>query len=422
MRNSVRLVVVVAGCLRAITPGLDAAYLKPGDLAFVGCQMSGTERFAFVTLVEIPPGTAITLTDNGWNSASNIFRPGENTAVWSNNNSVSIAPCTTVTIEGANASAGRIISGTLSQLNDDGDSIIAYQGPTNARVFLAGINSHAWTTSPPPDTGECNLPGMLSPGVHACMFTNQMANGYYVGALTNASREGLLTAINNQASWVRVKDTLQNWPAWAFAVQTSAPSLAAGDLAVVGFQTSVVNTDRFAFAALRRLPAGAEVAFTDNGWTGTNLTTTKRTVVWQAPAAGVERGSVVRVEGGQASTGTISGRLTLCKGGDQILAFQHTVTNPLFLSAMSTTEWLTNGLPGDHDSYRPAELTNGIAALAFAVNPTNALCPGGIFANTAAIQTWIYTATNWTNSSATQGWPAIWEYRLPQMSTLVRIY
>ena len=131
---------------------------------------------------------------------------------------------------------------------------------------------------------------------------------------------------------------------------------------------------------------------------------------------------MVRVEGGQASTGTISGRLTLCKGGDQILAFQHTVTNPLFLSAMSATPWLTNGLPGDHDSWRPAELTNGIAALAFAVNPTNTLCPGGTFADTAAIQAWIYASTNWTSSSATQSWPAIWEFRLPQMSTLLRIY
>jgi len=332
---------------------------------------------------------------------------------------VAIAP-TNVTIEGSNASVGRISSAL--DFGADGESILAYQGPTNAPVFLAGINSDAWTTSPPTQPDECNLPVTLSIGVHACMFTNNRANGFYVGVLTNASREGLLTAINNQASWVRTTTNAQTWPAWAFTVQAASPALAAGDLAVVGFQTSNIKTDRFAFAALRRLPGGAEVAFTDNGWTGTNLIATKRTVVWQAPAAGLARGGVVRVEGGQASTGTVSGRLTLSTNGDQILVFQRTVTNPVFLSAVSATAWLTNGISNEHYSWRPTGLTDGVNAVSFEINPTNAMCPGGRFADPAALRTWIYSASNWTNAGVTQTWPTKWEYRLPEPGALLRLY
>ena len=419
MRNGAWWVgVVVLAWLGLTAAGASGANLTPGDLAFVGYQMAGsTDRVAFVTLVELPPGTAVSLNDNAWNSTSNTFRGAtEDTVVWSNDTGVAIAP-TNVTIEGSNASVGRIISGKLN-LSDSGDSILAYQGPTNSPVFLAGINSSAWTTSPPTQSEECNLPDKLSLGVHACMFTNKKSNGFYVGTLTSASREGLLTAINNQASWVRTTTT-QIWPTWAFTLKATSPLLAAGDVAVVGFQTSTFTTDRFAFAALRRLPGCAEVAFTDNGWTGTNLMTTKRTVVWQAPATGMARGGVVRVESGQASIGTVSGNLTLCPGGDQILAFQRTVTNPVFLSAVSGTPWLTNGVSNDHYSWPPAGLTDGVNALAFAINPTNALCPGRSFADAAAMRAWIYAASNWTSASATQAWPAIWEFRL---CTSIRFY
>lgn len=424
MSRGVGVVGVVALVWQGLTLWAGGAGLMPGDLAFIAYQMNvsgATDRFAFVTFVELPPGTTINLTDNGWNESGKTFRATEDTAVWSNNAATPIAPCTIITIEGSNASAGRI-SRQLALGGDAGDSILAYQGPTNAPLFLTGINSDAWTTSPPAQPDECNLPGALSLGVHACMFTNNRANGFYTGALTNASREGLLTAIHNQASWVRVTTNAQSWPAWNFSLQGASPALAAGALTVVGLQTSNIKADRFAFAALCRLPGGVEVAFTDNGWTGTNLLTAKRTVVWQAPASGLARGGVVRVEGGQASAGTVSGRLTLCADGDQILAFQRSVTNPMFVSAVSTTAWQTNGAAGEHCSWRPDGLSNGVNALCFEINPTNAICTGGSFADPAAMRAWIYGPTNWSSSSATQSWPAVWEFRLPRPGSLLRLY
>ena len=99
MRNSAGLSFLLLAWL-GLTTGASVTNLKPGDLAFVGYQMDGpTDRVAFVTLVALSPGTAISLNDNGWNSASNTFRSTtEDTIVWSNNTGTSIEPLSLIHI------------------------------------------------------------------------------------------------------------------------------------------------------------------------------------------------------------------------------------------------------------------------------------------------------------------------------------
>jgi endonuclease I len=114
-----------------------------GDIAFVSYDAAG-ETFSFVALADLPSGTAITFTDNGW-TAAGAFRANENT--------------TTVTFADGLA-AGTVVSnagcpdavfsagsteGALCGLSNSGDQILAYVGPADAPQFLTAIQGSAGT-------------------------------------------------------------------------------------------------------------------------------------------------------------------------------------------------------------------------------------------------------------------------------------
>ena len=53
-----------------------AQTLSPGDIAIVGFNFDNTDQIAFVALTEIPSGTEIKFTDDGWLSTGS-FRGSE---------------------------------------------------------------------------------------------------------------------------------------------------------------------------------------------------------------------------------------------------------------------------------------------------------------------------------------------------------
>ena len=143
--------------------------------------------------------------------------------------------------------------------------------------------------------------------------------------------------------------------------------LAPGDIAVIALQADTPDT--FAFLALVDINPGTLISFTDNAWTNADppaLNSNEGTIVWQAPVAGVARGTVVTwIAGTGFSTGTVAstaGSLALATGGDQILAYQGTSTSPTFIYGLSSSLWRTSGSVTNGTSYIPAGLVNGISA------------------------------------------------------------
>jgi hypothetical protein len=134
--------------------------------------------------------------------------------------------------------------------------------------------------------------------------------------------------------------------------QTS-PALCPGDIALVGWVDNG-SPDAFAFVALRNIPTGTVIYFTDNGWTGSQFRGAsavdgdgnEQLCKWTAANA-IAAGTIISTNdtSNPNFTWTFSGaipgvssgvfaRLDISTSGDQVYAFQAPASNPLFAPAV----------------------------------------------------------------------------------------
>src|SRR5690606_14505826 len=177
--------------------------LAPGDVALVGFNFDDPDELTFVALVDLPAGTAITFTDNGWFGAGG-FRTGEGTFTYT-------AP--------ANVPAGTVVTLTAPlggiAFAAAGDQILVYQGPAEAPSFVYALNSEG--TSWPADATDTNtsaLPAGLVDGATAVALA-EVDNAVYAGP-TSGTRETLLAAISDPANWSGSDAVRQAMPAGPF--------------------------------------------------------------------------------------------------------------------------------------------------------------------------------------------------------------
>lgn len=161
-------------------------------------------------------------------------------------------------------------------------------------------------------------------------------------------------------------------------------TLSAGDVVVLGYNYD--NPDQIKFVPLVDLAAGTVIRFTDNGWTGTALTTTEGTDTYTASTA-VSKGTILTLNATAIAFST---------SGDQIFAYQGTATSPAFIFGLSTRPWVTGSISAS-TSRRPAALVAGVSAIAFATERDNGqysvLSTNG---NKAAIQSAVCNTANWS--------------------------
>ena len=161
--------------------------LAPGDLAVVGFNFDDPDELAFVALADVPAGTEITFTDNGW-LAAGAFRTGEGTFTYT-------FP--------ANLGAGTVVS--LTGLGNiafaaAGDQILIYQGTPDSPTFVYALNSEGSTwQADATNTNTSALPAGLTDGQTAVAIP-EVDNAVYVGP-TTGTRAALLAAISNPANW-----------------------------------------------------------------------------------------------------------------------------------------------------------------------------------------------------------------------------
>lgn len=142
-----------------------AQVLSAGDIAFTGYNSSGTnvDSFSFVLLVNIPAGTQISFTDNGW-LATNAFRVGEQHLTWTAGQAflagreitifgtTSPTPLTPSSIVAVTSNSAGTCTGTMLSLSTTGDQIIAYQGTVATPTIISAIHMNVYAIT---GVGDC---------------------------------------------------------------------------------------------------------------------------------------------------------------------------------------------------------------------------------------------------------------------------
>ncbi|MGA0818675.1 MAG: lamin tail domain-containing protein [Schleiferiaceae bacterium] len=202
-------------------------------------------------------------------------------------------------------------------------------------------------------------------------------------------------------------------------------TLTPGAIAFTGITSDAPDT--YQFVALRAIPGGTVLKFTDISWGATNdwynagLTTGELdTVVYVAPAAGLAPGTVVSlyddgnggtaVLGGGVASGVLGG---ISASGDHVFAFQGPKAYPAFIAAVGNAPFITSGNTLSTSSYLPASLTLGQNAMAIAsahIDNGFYQCDSAVTSGTeAAVRAAIYDQANWNTNNALislSNWPS----------------
>lgn len=181
-----------AVCLMGTAGVTHAQLLSPGDLAIVGMNMTDPNEFSFVALVDIPAGTEIRFTDNGWTSGG-VFREEEDTMIYR-------APVD------LNRGTVVVINGTVGQvpgLATAGDQLFAYQVTSSGSIrFLYGINNtpgDGWQEDAITDH-DSTLPTQLI-NTFTAVSLPHCRNVVYTGVAIG-SQGNLLRYIGNPSGWI----------------------------------------------------------------------------------------------------------------------------------------------------------------------------------------------------------------------------
>ncbi|MDX2001408.1 MAG: T9SS type A sorting domain-containing protein [Chitinophagales bacterium] len=188
-------------------------------------------------------------------------------------------------------------------------------------------------------------------------------------------------------------------------------TLSAGDIAFTGYNADLPTTD-FTFVLLKDINAGTVIYFTDRGWLSAGgFRANEGTLEWTATSS-LSCGTVILVSdssGGFASSiGSIQDTSTIpldfSTGGDQILAYQGSSSNPTFIAGlnMDGTGWAANAT-NTNTSALPPGLINNVDALSISPEVDNAKYNCAVTSGSiATILAGINNSSNWTVNDAQQ--------------------
>ena len=188
---------------------LDLKALNPGDILFTGVNTeTANEQFSFICMVDIPPNTVITFTDNTYSGTA--IGTGEGTVTWTSpattlaagTQVVITTSSTAITTATATAPSG---TGTYTataafSLNNTADQILAYQGTPASPTFLAGISvSSAWLTAGATSSTTSYLPASIASYSVALTTTN--GNVSYTANISGNAAQVLAALTNGTTGW-----------------------------------------------------------------------------------------------------------------------------------------------------------------------------------------------------------------------------
>lgn len=190
-------------------PAIAAAQLAPGDIVVLGIDVVN-DKITFATLVDIPGGTQIKITDNGWNNATNTFTTAitaDGIATWTPPTKVDAGSVFSLRFGGTNPANNNltnitanmpitsqaVFTGHTSATNTmvpTGEQVFIYQGTETNPFFIYGMNaSHNVNLDPDFWQTTITITGiqsMLPNGAGGSQ--NALINGVNaIGVLTNPS-------------------------------------------------------------------------------------------------------------------------------------------------------------------------------------------------------------------------------------------
>ena len=182
------------------TMGKRTATLAAGDLVIVTADADATEGFDAVPLVDLDAGTVIYFTDNGWSNG--VWRATtEGVITYTAPGAVSAG--TVLSYRSTNEN-GFVKSGSFD-LSASGDTILAYQGPTNSPTFLFGVGwamGTPWIESGTVSVNNSMVPAGLSVETYTIVSCGTSDNYQYNAANgTSGSKGSLLQWVANAGNW-----------------------------------------------------------------------------------------------------------------------------------------------------------------------------------------------------------------------------
>jgi hypothetical protein len=184
------------------------------------------------------------------------------------------------------------------------------------------------------------------------------------------------------------------------------------DISVIAYRMNALTTDdEFDFVTFVDILPFTRIQFTDAKFTTNSPAQCSGGLTWIAPASGVAAGSIIQIKNDLPSTniGTLTGaKFGLSSGGDQVIAYTGTNTNPNFITAFSSNNWLTsNTLCSGSTSMLPSSLSNAVNAIQHSGtkgnvsgNTANAYYTGPTTGTVAQLKLMIHDTANWNGSAS----------------------
>lgn len=206
-----------------------------GDLVFIAYRMNATateDEVAFVTFVDITPGTFINLTDSKY--TTNVPAQCPNGIVWTATQCVPAGSVVSIQTSALIANTGTV-TGAGFGLSSSGDQVIVYTGSNTTPNYLTALTSVGWIATNTTCGGSASMiPAGLVDGTSSLNTSTSPGNtaGNTVNAFYNGTQTGtiaaLRTSILNPANWTGVAGATaaQTWPTWNFPSSLQVQSVA----------------------------------------------------------------------------------------------------------------------------------------------------------------------------------------------------
>ena len=145
------------------------------------------------------------------------------------------------------------------------------------------------------------------------------------------------------------------------AVSGEVTNLSAGAIAFIAFQGQ--TTDLYRIVALNDIPNNTRIWFTDKSWDGgtSSFYSGEGNNVWtNTTGSAIAAGTVIQFDAlGGATFGTGGLNSGLGSAGEQLFAYQGTLTSPTFVAGYTSGTVITTGATTSTATYVPAGLTSG---------------------------------------------------------------
>lgn len=193
MKKSLLLLLLLSLCPWPRSAGAQTL-LQAGDVLLLGYQTQGSTDFAFVSLVDLEPGTQLYFTDEGW-KPDGEFRAGEGIVTYT-------APSEGVpsgTVVGYQAQAADFTHPPQFELRPSGDQVLAYQGKEDKPTFVCAL-TYGKNWSPDVSPRDSQLPPGLKTG-HSALYLPLNNGAYADDSPHKAVADDLRANLTNPNRW-----------------------------------------------------------------------------------------------------------------------------------------------------------------------------------------------------------------------------